>query len=86
MKYIVTMLDDKEVIFTFPNTVSHDRMWEAMECIRFGDYNWERKLMDGDLVSAGFVDTESMACFGRSESLDVDGRGATDTDLLRNSI
>ena len=86
MKYIVTMLDDKEVIFTFPNVVSHDRMWEAMECIRFGDYNWDRKLLQGEIISAGFVNMNDMSCYGRSESLDVDGRGEKDTILLRHAI
>jgi len=84
MKYIVTVLDDKEVIFVFPRVVDHDRMAEAMEAIRFGDHrNWNRKLHDGKLISAGFVDRG--VCHGNSETLGIKSRGATDTALLAST-
>jgi hypothetical protein len=84
VKYIVTRLDDKECIFVFPRTVDHDRMWEAMEAIRFGDHrNWERKLRDGEAISAGFV--ANGVCHGRSETLNLASRGAKDTELLKGS-
>lgn len=80
-KYIVTKIDDKEVIFTFPKCVDHDRMWEAMHVIRFGDRNWERKLHGEKVISAGFV-TDGV-CHGRSETLNIKSRGAADTALLK---
>ena len=86
MKYITTRLDDKEVIFVFPKTVDHDRMWEAMEAIRFGDHrNWQRKLHDGEAISAGFVDSTGN-CHGRSETMDLKSRGSVDTALLKESM
>lgn len=82
MKYIVTHLNDKEVIFTFPRSVDHDRMWEALAAIRFGDHSrWERKLRDGKLISAGFIDHG--VCHGRSETLNIGSRGTPDTALLK---
>lgn len=81
MKYIVTKLDDKEVIFVFPKSVDHDRMWEAMAAIRFDSgRDWSRKLRDGELVSAGFI--SHGICTGRSESLGVESRKGLDTALL----
>lgn len=86
MKYITTRLDDKEVIFVFPQCVDHDRMWEAMEAIRFGDHwTWKRKLHDGEAISAGFVDSAGN-CHGRSETMDLKSRGSVDTALLKESM
>ena len=85
MKYIVTRLGDKEGIFVFPRCVDHDRMWEAMQAIRFGDRgNWNRDLRDGEAISAGFVDGGT--CHGRSETLNLKSRGTADTALLRAAI
>lgn len=84
MKYIVTKLDGKEVIFVFPRSIDHDRMWEAMAAIRFGDHNWERKIHDGELVSAGFIDNGY--CHGRSETLGIESRNAIDTALLGRDL
>ena len=82
MKYIVMLLDGKELIFVFPKMVDHDRMCEALGAIRFGDgRNWERKFRDGEAISAGFV--SGGVCHGRSETLDLDSRGAADTKLLQ---
>lgn len=85
MKYIVVMLEGKEQIFIFPKEVDHDRMYEAMEAIRFdvaGTFrgDWRRKLRDGEAVSAGFV--TNGVCHGRSETLNLDSRGEKDTALL----
>jgi hypothetical protein len=85
VKYIVVGLDGKEQIFVFPKTVDHDRMYEAMEVIRFGDsHNWERKLYDGKAISAGFI-TDGK-CHGRSETLDLASRGDVDTKLFREHL
>lgn len=83
MKYIVTSLEDKELIFIFPRDVDHDRMAEAIEAIRFGSsQNWERKLRkDGEMISAGFIDNGK--CHGRSETLGINSRDDADTKLLK---
>jgi hypothetical protein len=82
MKYIVAVVDGAESIFVFPRDVDHDRMKEAIECIRFGsERNWRRKFRDGEVISAGFV--EDGRCYGRSETLSLDSRGELDTALLR---
>lgn len=86
MKYIVANIEGHEALFVFPRAIDHDRMAEALECIRFGySHNWERKLhnareKDGVLLSAGFV--ENGVCHGRSETLGIASRGAKDTALL----
>lgn len=82
MKYIVIMLEGKEKIFVFPKEVDHDRMYEAMQAIRFdtGFRDWERKLRHGEAISAGFV--TNGVCHGRSETLNLDSRGDKDTALL----
>ena len=89
MKYIVVLLDDKEEIFTFPNTVDHDRFAECIEAIRFGsNHNWNRKLFkaveNGQIISAGFVNS-SGECYGSSGTLDLKSRGSQDTALLKAS-
>jgi hypothetical protein len=82
LKYVVVKIDGEECIFIFPRKVNHDYFAEAMQSIRFGSYsNWSRKLIDGEVVSAGFV-TEGV-CHGRSESLDIDSRVKLDTELLK---
>jgi hypothetical protein len=44
VKYIVVVLDEKEVIFIFPKDVDDDHMYEALTAIRFGgERNWNRK-------------------------------------------
>lgn len=82
-KYIVMQLDGVETIFTFPKTVNHDRMNEAIGAIRIGYENdWSRKYRQGKAISAGFI-TEGI-CHGRSETLNLDSRGDADTELLKN--
>jgi hypothetical protein len=82
MKYVVVQLGEKESIFVFPREIDHDRMYEALEAIRFGnERNWERKIrMNGEAIAAGFIDNG--VCYGRSETLSLDSRGAADTALL----
>jgi len=80
-KYIVVVLEGTEHIFTFPIIVDHDRMYEAMEAIRFGDRrNWDRKLRNGEAIAAGFV--VDGVCQGNSETLGIKSRGKVDTALL----
>ena len=83
MKYVVVVVEGVESIFTFPRTVDHDRMHEAIEAIRFGsERNWSRKFREGEAIAAGFIN-EAGNCYGRSETLDLDSRGDADTALLR---
>lgn len=89
MKYIVVQLEGKEQIFIFPKEVDHDRMYEAMEAIRFdvpGTFrgNWKRKLREGEAISAGFVGNG--LCYGRSETLGLDSRLDVDTALLSKEM
>lgn len=83
MKYIVVMLEGKDQIFIFPKEVDHDRMYEAMEAIRFGTkHDWNRKIRsEGQAVSAGFITAGH--CHGRSETLNLDSRPEKDTMLLK---
>ncbi|WP_144106850.1 hypothetical protein [Paraburkholderia sp. BCC1886] len=86
MKYLVAVIEGKETIFVFPRSVDHDRMAEALQAIRFGsERNWRRELHEeGSVISAGFV--ENATCFGRSETLGLDSRGALDTALLKANV
>jgi len=81
MKYICTKSeDDKTEIFTFPNTINHDDMMEAICLIKKSSFNnWERILRVP--VSAGFVSSDNK-CHGRSETLGLDSREQEDTALL----
>ena len=80
-KYIVFALEGKETIFTFPKSVDHDRMAEAIYSIRIGGINdWSRKYREGELISAGFVDNG--ICHGYSETLKLKSRAELDTALL----
>lgn len=82
MKYIVVVLEGEESIFAFPRSVDHDRMFEALQAIRFGpERNWSRKIRcDGEAISAGFVDDG--ICHGRSETLGLASRSEVDTALF----
>jgi hypothetical protein len=81
VKYIVIVLEGKELIFTFPRSVDHDRMAESIAAIRFGsDRNWSRKLREGEVIAAGFID--SGFCHGHSETLGIQSRGEADTALM----
>jgi hypothetical protein len=82
MKYIVVQLGEKESIFVFPRNIDHDRMFEALEAIRFGsERNWVREIRkNGEAISAGFID--GGRCHGHSETLGLASRGEPDTQLL----
>jgi hypothetical protein len=82
MKYIVASLKGKEMMFVFPRSIDHDKMYEAIGAIRVGtDRDWSRDFRGGEAVSAGFID--GGVCHGRSETLNLDSRGAADAALLR---
>ena len=81
MKYIC-MKDEKGKleVFTFPRTVNHDCMAEALGAIKnTTGKNWHRVYRRP--VSAGFVGPTG-TCFGVSESLGLKSRGQEDTDVL----
>lgn len=81
MKYIVIALNGKEDIFIFPKEVDHNRMADACLALKFGpDRDFVRKYRQGAVVAAGFI--ECGRCYGRSESLGIESRGAQDTALL----
>lgn len=82
-KYIVIKHGDKEMIFTFPNEVTHSFMFGAVKTIKQGfPLNWTRPYLDAEIVSAGFV-THTGECHGKSESLGVASRPELDTMLLQ---
>ena len=89
MKYIVVVIDGHESMFVFPRTINHDAFAEGIEGIRFGgSRDWTRKLInakkEGLVISAGFITNGE--CHGRSESLNIDGRGNVDTILFKASM
>lgn len=85
MKYIVVSLKGKESIFVFPRSIDHDRMFEVISGIRIGpSNNWSREFRNGEAISAGFIDGRE--CHGRSETLNLNSRGAADTALLRGVL
>ena len=80
MKYICTDSDYGEEIFIFPRTVNHDAMAEVLCRIKNHTHgNWRRVFRNP--ISAGFVDI-NCNCFGKSETLGIESRGAVDTSLL----
>lgn len=85
MKYIVMEVDGKELIFTFPRYVDHDRMLEGIQAVRLGpNMCWTRKFREGEAIAAGFV--EGGRCIGHSETLGLKSRGDADTALLRKAL
>ena len=75
----------EESMFVFPTVVDHDRMFEALECIRFGEErDWVRKYHQGQAISAGFI--INGICSGRSETLDLNSRDEIDTAIFNNQI
>jgi hypothetical protein len=80
-KYIVVTKDGVQQIFTFPISVDHDRMFEAIGAIRMGsDQDWKREYRMCTAVSAGFI--QDGQCCGESESLKLLSRYEIDTALL----
>lgn len=69
-KYIVAVVDGKELPFVFPNLINHIDMARSLP---------------GLAKSAGFcrIDNDGMwEAYGRSESLRLDSRPSQDSDLL----
>ena len=81
MKYIVTTREgDIEEMFVFPETINHDCMAEMISRIKNHTHgSWER--ISRKPISAGFITVEG-ECYGRSETLNLDSRGVTDTVLF----
>ena len=81
MKYVVMEGDDGFELFTFPRTVDHDVMAEALSGMKNQTRDpWVRVLRMP--VSAGFVDREN-CCYGESMTLGLTSRQTEDTELLR---
>jgi hypothetical protein len=85
LKYITTLNEESErEIFTFPNSVNHDCMAEALSCIKDQTHNpWER--VSRTPVSAGFVSAAN-ECYGESESLGLESLGHADSSLLNDQL
>jgi len=84
MKYICTIDNtDMMEIFTFPETVNHDAMAEALSSIKNQTHgDWHRVMRTP--ISAGFVDTHNV-CYGKSITLDLSSR-KEDTELLAQQL
>ena len=79
-KYICTKSEYGEEVFTFPSNVNHDAMAEVLGCIKNHTHgNWKRVFREP--ISAGFVNANG-DCFGKSETLNLDSRMETDSNLL----
>lgn len=75
--------EGKEEIFVFPATVDHDAYAEALMRMRNRTTgNWVR--IRREIVSAGFVGA-SMACYGRSETLNLEAR-PQDGEILARQL
>lgn len=87
MKYIVLSNNKEELIFTFPNSVMHVDMLEAVQTMRItlNSRDWERKFRYFECISAGFID-ENNNCWGESESIGVEAREYEDTELLKRQL
>ena len=80
MKYICTISDYGEEVFTFPSSVNHDAMAEVLDRIKNHTHgDWKRVMRTP--ISAGFVDSKGH-CFGKSETLGLESRKTEDTKLL----
>lgn len=79
-KYIVIASEGKELIFTFPASIDHDKMFEAVTQVRRGFVRWVKPHIDAEAISAGFV--SDGFCVGRSDTLDLNSRGEVDDKLL----
>ncbi len=83
MKYITTKTEDgKTEIFTFPRSVPHSVMAEAIARLKNATHG-EWKRITRTPVSAGFI--EGGVCHGESESLHLRSRPHEDTILLRET-
>jgi hypothetical protein len=78
-KYIVTRdAEGKELMFVFDCSIDHDAFAEVAGRIKDQTHgNWRRVMRN--TISAGFTDGKH--CWGRSESLNIDGRPEDDALL-----
>ena len=81
MKFIVMEGDKGLELFTFPRTIDHDVMAEALSAMKNQTQDpWVRVFRMN--VSAGFVDRKDR-CYGESITLGLEAREDEDTQLLR---
>ena len=66
-KYIIVKTEYSEMPILFPMTVNHDSI-----------------VAKSRVISAGFFDDDKkhFDCYGRSESLNIEGRGQQDAELM----
>ena len=86
MKYITAAVmhpgRDKAVehIFIFPEFINHNRFAESMRRMRDSSCYGREQYMEFRVVGAGFTDGQQ--CWGRSETLNCNSRGADDAKLI----
>lgn len=81
-KYIVVQSTDDskdEFPFMFPSVIDHDEMWWGIH----EAFKRTSKSKYVIIVSAGFIDRNSLECSGKSETLGIESRGIVDTELFR---
>ncbi len=84
-KYVVVDLEQvngqivREAPFIFPKEVNHDIFVNILRYLHRG----QEEINIGQCVSAGFLTCHSAVhCYGRSETLDIESRGAEDENLI----
>lgn len=81
-KYIVIKSGNEELIFVFPESITHKHMAEAVCQVREGIGNrWTKPHFNAKPIAAGFVSNDGV-CYGLSESLRLPSREGKDTMLL----
>lgn len=87
MKYVVGVNSKgSEKIFLFPESVMHISIGHVLQ----RGFK-EHPLMGApwisfDIISAGFVNLDKLACYGKSESLKLESRPERDSQLLRTQL
>jgi hypothetical protein len=83
MKYVVVASEQGEQLFTFPKNINHDDFADVLSHIKVGSASrWNRFFRQP--ISAGF--TDGKACYGRSESLNLDCRNQDTALLLKGGM
>lgn len=86
MKYITAAVmhpgRDKAVehIFIFPEFINHNHFASSMRRMRDSSNYGREQPMEFQVVGAGFTDGQQ--CWGRSETLNCNSRGAEDAKLI----
>lgn len=86
MKYITAAVmhpgRDKAVehIFIFPEFINHNHFASSMRRMRDSSNYGREQPMEFQVVGAGFTDGQQ--CWGRSETLNCNSRGAEDAELI----